>query len=102
MADRPESMQLHAEESLRFIRDTMERAGAFTALPGWGGVLMGTSAIVAASVSGPPDNSLRWFGIWMVEAVVGVGIALVGVALKGRRVGAALTSAPALRFGLAF
>jgi hypothetical protein len=102
MADRPESMQLHAAESLRFIRDTMERAGPFTALSGWGGVLMGASAIVAAVVSGPPDNSMRWFGIWMIEAVVGVLIALVGVMIKGRWLGATLASAPALRFGLAF
>jgi hypothetical protein len=102
MAERPESMQLHAAESLRFIRDTMERAGAFTALPGWGGVVMGVSAIAAAAISGPPDNSMRWFFIWMMEAAVGVAIALVAVAEKGRRSGVPLTSAPARRFGLAF
>ena len=43
----------------------MARAGAFTAVPGWGGVLMGVTAIVAALVAGPPDDSLRWVLIWL-------------------------------------
>ena len=31
-------MHAHAAENIRFIRDTMSRAGSFTAVPGWGGV----------------------------------------------------------------
>ena len=40
MADaRPPALHDHAMANLRFIRETIERAGA--AVPGWGGVLMG-------------------------------------------------------------
>jgi len=102
MGARPEPIHVHAAESLRFIRDTMERAGAFTAVPGWGGVLMGASAILTAVVSGPPDGSIRWFTTWMVEAAAGFLIALVSTALKARRSGAPLTSPAAPHFALAF
>jgi len=55
----PEPIHAHAIDNIRFIRDTMSRATEFTAVPGWGGVVMGVTAIVAAFVSGPPDDSRR-------------------------------------------
>jgi hypothetical protein len=90
-------------ENLRYIRDTMSRAGEFTAIPGWGGVVMGTTAIAAAIVSGPPDNSIRWVLIWFADGVVAVTIALVAMTIKARRAGTPLWSAaPAYRFALAY
>ena len=41
----PVSLQSHAMDNLKFIRETMERAGSFTAVPGWGGFAMGVSAL---------------------------------------------------------
>jgi hypothetical protein len=99
----PEPIHAHAIDNIRFIRDTMSRATAFTAVPGWGGVLMGTTAIVAAVMSGPPDDSLRWVLIWLAEAGVAAAIALIAMTLKARRIGAPLSSAaPAHRFALAY
>ena len=99
----PEPIHAHAAENLRFIRDTMSRAGAFTAVPGWGGVLMGLTAIATAGVSGPPDNSNRWLTIWLADAVLASAIALVTMTAKARRTGAPLsTAAPARRFALAY
>src|SRR5438270_645941 len=53
----PEPLHEHALEHLRYIRDTMERASAFTAVPGWGGVLMGMTALAAAPTAWPPDSA---------------------------------------------
>src|SRR4051794_14549303 len=98
-----EPIQAHAAESLRFIRDAMSRASEFTALPGWGGVAMGATALVAAMVSGPPDNSLRWMMIWFADAMVAAAIGLVAIARKAQRAGTPLsTAAPARRFALAY
>jgi len=103
MADAPEPIHARALENLRFIRDAMERASEFTAVPGWGGVLMGATAIVAAVISGPPDDSVRWVIVWLVEAAVAATIALVAMSIKAQRSGAPLSSAaPAYRFALAF
>jgi hypothetical protein len=96
-------MHAHAAENLRFIRDAMERASAFTAVPGWGGVVMGASAVVAAAVSGPPDDTVRWIAVWSVDAAFAVAVALTTMSIKARRSGAPLShAAPAYRFALAF
>ncbi|OLE83258.1 MAG: hypothetical protein AUF76_06910 [Acidobacteria bacterium 13_1_20CM_2_65_9] len=102
MAGGPEAIHTHAIENLRFIRETMERAGAFTAVPGWGGVLMGISAVVTAIISGPPDNTTRWVAVWLIDAVVAVAIALVSTVWKARTSGVPLSGVPALRFALAY
>ena len=99
----PAPIHEHALDNIRFIREAMARASEFTAVPGWGGVAMGVTAIVAAVISGPPDESLRWVLTWFAEAAVAVAIALVTMTLKARRIGAPLSSAaPAHRFALAY
>jgi len=99
----PEPIHAHALENIRFIRDAMSRATEFTAVPGWGGVLMGVTAILTATLSGPPDNSLRWVLIWFADAAVAAAIALAAMTMKARRIGAPLSSAaPAHRFALAY
>jgi len=102
VTNRAEPIHAHAIENIRFIRETMERAGAFTAVPGWGGVVMGLTACLTALLSGPPDNSVRWIVIWLADAAVAAAIAVTAAARKARRSGALLSSAPALKFGLAY
>ena len=103
MSAAPEPIHAHAIDNIRFIRDAMSRATAFTAVPGWGGVAMGVTAIVTAVIAGPPDDSLRWVLIWFADAVVAAAIALATMTIKARRIGAPLSSAaPAHRFALAY
>ncbi len=108
MRQRPPALHDHAIENLRFIRETMERAGAFTAVPGWGGVLMGVSALVTAAMAGPPGESRRWLAWWLTDAAVAAAIALVTMRQKARSSGAPLSwlslfsRGPAQRFALAY
>ena len=83
----PERLHDHALEHLRYIRDTMERAVAFTAVPGWGGVLMGATAVATTSIAGPPRASARWLEIWIADALVASAIALMAILWKTKRAG---------------
>jgi hypothetical protein len=101
LPDRPPALHAHAIDELRFIRATMERAGAFTAVPGWGGVLMGVTALVAGMMAGPPRSDGRWLAIWLGDAVVAAAIALATMVRKARTSGAPLDATPTRRFALA-
>lgn len=102
MAEEPAAIHAHALEHLRFIRETMERAGAFTALPGVGGVIMGATAIFTAWISGPPDGTLRWVVVWVIEAAIAAAIGAGATAIKARKSGVPLSSAATLRFVRAY
>jgi len=80
----------------------MARAAAFTAVPGWGGVIIGATALVAAAVAGRPQNSFAWLQIWLAEAGLAVTIGLVAVVQKARRSEVPIAGAATRRFLLAF
>ena len=96
----PRAIHSHAIDDLRFIRDTMARAGQFSAIPGWGGVTMGATAIVASAVAGPLSDAERWLAVWSIEAAVAILIALVTMVRKARRSSATLLATPTRRFAL--
>src|SRR5215813_14394526 len=58
----------HAIENLQFIRETMERSTHFTAVPGYGGMLMGITAIVTAYISMQQIYRRDWLIAWLIEA----------------------------------
>jgi hypothetical protein len=72
----PPEMQARAMDNLRFIRETMEAAGTFTAVSGWGQVVIGTTAIVAALVSATRGPSVEWVVVWAVEAFLALLISV--------------------------
>ena len=76
------SINDRAVRDLRYIRDTMERAGSFTAVPGLGFVLMGATAIVASVITSYIDSRDLWFVSWMGEAVLAAAIGVLGTVLK--------------------
>ena len=100
LADR--SLHEHAAEHLAFIRDTMARASGFTAVPGWGGVAMGVTALATAVVAGSPTDLRTWLTWWIGDAVLAVTIGLIAVVRKARRVGMPLAGTAMRRFLWAF
>ena len=60
-------MHRHAEDNLRYIRASMERAASFTAVSGKGYVIGGCSALLAAWLAAQQDTRLLWLGIWLLE-----------------------------------
>jgi hypothetical protein len=98
----PLALDDHARDNLRFIRETMERAGSFTAVPGWGGVAMGITALGAAAIASRQDSSWGWLAAWGAEAVVGIAIASWSTYSKLRASGTSLMTGPGRRFIYSF
>jgi hypothetical protein len=83
-AENPPEIHERAMDNLRFIRETMERAGTFTAISGWGEVAIGLTAIVAAIVAAQQHDRTRWLVVWIVEAVIAAAISVASMAIKSR------------------
>jgi len=80
----------------------MERAGTFTAVPGWGTVAVGVTAVAASLVAGNDVVATRWLAVWLVAAIVAATISGACIVRKARSTSTALASGPARRFALAF
>lgn len=104
MGSRPEPVAIHthAMDNLRYIRETIERAGSFTAVPGIGGMLMGSTAVAAAWIASRQAGGVRWLSVWIVEAVVALLIGIAGAELKSRSAKLPLFSGPARKFVAGF
>ena len=85
---------------LRFIRDTMERSASFTAIPGWGQVILGTTALAAAWVAARQSNSSTWLKIWLAEAVLAALISILSMHWKANRRGLPLFTGPGRKVAL--
>jgi hypothetical protein len=100
----PETVALHtrAMDNLRFIRETMERAGAFTAVPGWGGVAMGVSALAATLIAARQSSTGAWLTTWLIEGIFAIALGWWAMKRKADSAQLPLLSAPGRRFVLSF
>lgn len=92
----------HAADQLAFIRDTMVRAGRFTAVSGAGTIgagIIGSAAAVLAPRTGTPE---QWLSVWLVAAALAIVVSLGAMARKAVRSGQSLRAGPARTFALAF
>lgn len=86
---RPHAPPLHAHaiEDLHFIRQTMQNAASFTAVPGWGAVAMGVAAVATAFVAPSPARAQAWLMTWVGAALTAFAVGVVSTFWKAQRVG---------------
>jgi hypothetical protein len=98
-ADRsPLALHDRAMDNLRFIRETMERSASFTAVSGWGGIVMGLIALAAAVVAHSVPGTVAWLLVWMGAAGLSFIVALLAMARKSAAAGAPLLTGPGRKF----
>lgn len=98
----PPALHARAMDNLRFIRDTMEAAGSFTAVSGWGMVAVGIIATVAATIASAQHSVLRSIYVWMLAALLAPAVMLWAIVRKARRAHVPLLSGPGRKFVLSF
>jgi hypothetical protein len=89
-------------DNLRFIREAMERAGAFTAVSGWGQVIIGVTALAASWVASTRSAPAAWLATWMAEGALAFLIGAWAIRRKARAAGEPLFHGPARKFVLGF
>lgn len=100
--NQPVNISDRAIDNLQFIRETMERSAVFTSVPGYGGMLMGATAIGAAIVANQQIYLRNWLIVWIVEAILAFSVGLLAMWQKSKIADTPLVSAPARKFAMSF
>ena len=98
----PPALSDRAFDNLRFIRETMERAGSFTVISGWGIAGTGGVALVATLVAGNSLDGPRWLLTWMVAASIALVLSVHFTVRKFRASDTPVMAATARKLALAF
>lgn len=91
-----------ALEELKYIRRTMENAGSFTAVSGWGQVAVGAIGVGGATVASLQPDPDRWLIAWLTTAVIAFAVSLATTRMKARSAEQSMWSPAARKFALAF
>jgi hypothetical protein len=92
--EEPPALHERAMDNLQYIRETMERATAFTGISGWGQVAIGITALATALVSAQQKTFKGWLMVWVAEAVIALLIAGWSMDRKARAAKMPLLSGP--------
>jgi hypothetical protein len=98
----PPSLHVRAMDNLAYIRNTMEAAGSFTAVSGWGMVAVGVLAALVAAVAARQGTTIGALQVWLASAALLPIVMLVAIVQKARRAKMPLLSGPARKFVLSF
>ena len=92
----PEPPALHdrAMDNLRYIRETMERATAFTGISGWGEIAIGITAFLATAIASLQATFNAWLAVWIAEGLISLLIAGWSMDRKARAIEMPLGSGP--------
>lgn len=101
-SDEPVSLGDRALDNLQYIREAMERSTSFTAVPGFGGILMGVTALVAAYIANTQVYLRDWLFVWVTEAFLAAAIGFLAMWQKSKIGGQSLFSTPARKFAYSF
>ncbi|MEP6913924.1 MAG: hypothetical protein ABI923_14275 [bacterium] len=92
--EEPPALHDRAMDNLKYIRETMERATAFTGISGWGQVAIGVSALAASFIAAQQKSFTNWLAIWCAEALVALLITGWSMDRKARAAKMPLLSGP--------
>ena len=92
----PEPPALHdrAMDNLRYIRETMELATAFTGISGWGEIAIGVTALIASAIAAQQATFNAWLAVWIAEGLISLLIAGWSMDRKTRAIKMPLGSGP--------
>jgi hypothetical protein len=96
------SLQGRAIDDLRFIRETMANAAAFTAVSGWGMVAVGATAFAASAVAVAQPTVRGQLTAWFAAAAVSIAVSAYAIWRKARRANAPLFHGAGRKFLLSF
>jgi hypothetical protein len=100
-ADRtPPALHDRAIADLKFIRETMESAAAFTTLSGLGLIAIGLSALGAGVLAGPAPGP-GWLRVWIAEAALALVVGVLSTLWKTRIARLPMLAGPLRKFGQA-
>jgi hypothetical protein len=92
--EEPPALHDRAMDNLKYIRETMERATAFTGISGWGQVAIGLTALAASFIGAQQNLFKNWLAVWWTEALVALLIAGWSIDRKARAAKVPLLSGP--------
>ena len=96
----PVALHDRAMDNLQFIRDTMARSSAFTAISGGSMVVMGLIAIATAFLA-DATAPVTWIGTWLGTAILALTVSAAATIRKARRVDESVFKGPGRKFMLA-
>jgi len=92
--EEPPALHDRAMDNLQYIRETMERATAFTGISGWGQVAIGVTALASSFIAAQQKSFTNWLAVWCAEGLVALLIAGWSIDRKARAAKMPLLSGP--------
>jgi hypothetical protein len=90
----PPALHDRAMDNLRYIRETMELATAFTGISGWGEIAIGVTALIASVIAAQQSTFNAWLAVWIAEGLISLLIAGWSMDRKTRAIDMPLGSGP--------